>query len=68
MSTKHAGPSSYRPKNQATAPAKGSKGGTAPASAGRSLGHPHERADKGTSLGKGFGKIKSTGKPRYERF
>lgn len=68
MSTKHAGPSSYRPKNQATKPQAGSRGATEPASPGRSLGRPHEQVDKGAGRSKGFGKIKSTGKSRFERF
>jgi len=68
MSSKHAGPSSYKPKNQATAPPKPAAGKVEVASSGKSLGHPHERVDKGKGLGKGFGKIKSTGIPRHERF
>lgn len=68
MTAKHAGPSSYRPKNQATAPPKGTRGPTAPAAEGKSLGHPHERKGKSAPSGTGFGKIKSTGKPRFERF
>lgn len=68
MSSKHAGPSSYRPKNKASAPAKGNRGPVAPAAEAKSLGHPHERVDKGAGRGKGFGKIKSTGTPRFERF
>ena len=63
-----AGPSSYRPKNQATAPPRGSQGATAPASPGKSMGHPHEKVDKGAGRGTGHGKIKTTGKPRFTRF
>lgn len=70
MSDKHAGPSKYRPKNQATAPPAPKKGAihTGAHASGKFIGHPHEQSDKGSPLGKGYGKIKSTGKPRHTRF
>jgi hypothetical protein len=68
MADKHAGPSKYRPDNQASAPAKPRSGPVEQENQGKSLGHPHEKKDAGSPLGKGFGKIKSTGKPRFTRF
>ena len=64
----HAGPSSYRPDNDARKPGKGRKGSVEKVSKKKRDGHPHERKGKSAPKGRGYGKIATSGKPRFTRF
>lgn len=67
----HKGPSKYRAANQAKAPKKGKKGPLAERfSKGKANPASNEAPDKGAKkrTGRGYGKIATTGQPRFTRF
>jgi hypothetical protein len=64
----HAGPSNIRPANQARKPRRGRKGKTEPVNPGADQPRDHEVKAKRPARKRGFGKIKSTGKPRFTHF
>jgi hypothetical protein len=67
----HAGPTAYTTGSTAQAPKrapKGRKGAAERANRGKKLARRHEAKGKSAPKGRGYGKIKSTGKPRFTRF
>ena len=67
MSIYHAGPSDIRPDNKATKPRRGRKGAVQPVSPGKPAARRHEAKAAKPRRKRGFGKIKSTGAPRFTR-
>ena len=67
----HAGPSEYHTGSTAQAPKrarKGRKGAVESANKGKKMARTHEAKGKSAPKGRGYGKIKTTGKPRFTRF
>lgn len=64
----HAGPMIYNPDNHARKPAKGRKGATEKVAKKKRSPRTHEAKGRSAPKGRGFGKIKTTGKPRFTRF
>lgn len=68
MSPIHAGPSDFRPDNQAMRPRRGRKGSNAPSGSGKGMGRTQEAKARKPARKRGLGKIKTTGKPRFTHF
>lgn len=63
----HEGPSGIRPDNKARKASRGRRGAHEPQSAKKVEPRRHEARAKRPARKKGFGKIKSTGQPRFTR-